>query len=689
MRVIKRDGTLQEFDISKVKRSLLMAFSATGDIIPNVMPLIEQVCWNLNTSTVSVSQIQDCIENVLTNAGFGHVSQIFKKYRQYRDQLRQSRYIPDSSALSEFIFYSKYSRNGETWDQCVSRTLQMHVEKFPQFQSEIEEAFVSVYEQRVLPSMRSLQFGGKAIQVHNARMFNCSFTHVNRPNVFGEILYLLLCGCGVGYSVQWHHIDKLPSIVRINKRDVRHHIIEDTIEGWRAAVDMLIQSFLYGYWVEFGYHKIRGEGRILHTSGGLAPGHLALKESLEAVRELLLKAQGRKLRAIEVHDIICYLACCVMSGGIRRSSLIALFSSNDMEMMYAKTPGLFDPNGLNKQRCQANNSVVIYDDKQIFRRVLELSQYFGEPGFVFLKDPNAGVNPCGEIILEPLGHDFGFCNLTEVDVRASDLEHNVRDAAIIGTLQATYTDFKTNLFNDTARRDALLGVSLTALMDVGMLKAETLTQLKEIVKETNKEWAAKLGINVAKRATCIKPSGTASLLLGCSNGIHPRYSRRYFRRVLIKNEPAAEYFVKQNPHMVEVSETGSRWLVFPVQAPDNSITLRDISAIKQLENVKLVKNTYADHSVSCTITMDVDERERVLDYIWENRQAFTTLALAPKDIEHQYPHAPFESVQTIKQEKYWNMLIASFEPVNWKNYCGQPDIGSACEGMRCDYMVHS
>lgn len=695
MRVIKRDGSIQEFDEAKVKRSLLMAFSACNGPIPNVMPIVQDVCRRLNVEhDISVTTIQDVIELVLVNSGFDEVSRCFHRYRIYRNDLRQQRYTPDSEALRKFIFYSKYSREGEDWHQCIQRTIDMHVRKFPKLEKEIKEVFKSVHWQAVLPSMRCLQFGGKAIEAHNARMYNCSFTNVERWQAFGEILYLLLCGCGVGFSVQLHHVSQLEKIPYLNKRIVRHHIIEDSIEGWKAAIDFLILCSLQGYWAEFGYHEIRAEGSLLVTSGGIAPGHLALKESIEAVRGVLLKVQGRKLRPIEVYDIICHLATCVMAGGIRRSSLIALFSLEDVEMLYAKTPGVFDPKvGINLQRCQANNSVVIREKrKEDFSYIMELSQYFGEPGFVFLDKLNWGVNPCGEILLQPFDGTFDFCNLTEVDYRHIDnLEENIRVAAIIGTLQSAYNDFsiggKTILSNETIVKRPLLGVSLTGLMDVGEFDQLRLNSLKEIVINTNKEWARKLGINEAVRHTCIKPSGTASLLLGCSNGIHPRYSRRYFRRVIFKNEPAALHFAAENPHMVEVSDSGSKWLVFPIEAPANSVTLRDITAIEQLDNVLYLTRSYVNHSVSCTITVAKGELEEAIQVVKDNYGDFRALSFVPKDIEHIYPHAPFEAVQTLKQEKYWNMLIGSYRPVKWNNFKGIPNIGSACDGAKCDYMV--
>lgn len=694
MRILKRDGSLQPFEVNKVKRCLLMAFDAS-DIQADVMPIVHTVVSVLlsqKKETVTVADIQFVIEDVLSDCGFSIVAEHYRQYRKERDRLREQRLTPDPECLKDFIFRDKYSLRGETWEECVTRTRDMHLRKFKNLskdlKDEIIKAFDFVIKKEVLPSMRSLQFGGAAIEAHNARMYNCSYTAINRITAFDEILYLLLCGCGVGFSVRWEHVEQLPKLSYIDKKNVWHHHIEDNIEGWADAVYALFDSYMCGSYVEFDYSSIRKQGSELKTSGGIAPGHLGLKATLEAVRCVLDKAQGRFLRPIEVYDIVCHLAECVVAGGIRRSSLIALFSPVDMEMMYAKTAGCFHPTKFNKQRCLCNNTVVFDPDvvtEYDISRVLNISQGYGEPGFAFLK-LHEGINPCGEIILTPFDSGFGFCNLVEVWMGSENLAEAIKAATIIATLQATYTDFNYLSVESKqgAERDALIGVSLTGLLDYPeRLQSVDFKNLYDLVIVTNESWAITLGINPADRHTCIKPSGTASLLLGCSNGIHPRYARRYLRRVIVApDDEVAKQFISQNPHMLERSDSGKEWLVFPVQAPDTSITLKELTTVKHLEYIfKLLD--YVDHSISCTVVTTPEDFDTIIPMIYARRKNLATMAFAPPSLETKYPYAPFEAIVDAAGETYWNMLITNYRPVKWKD-TNRADIGAACDGERCE-----
>lgn len=554
---------------------------------------------------------------------------------------------------------------------------------------------------------------------------NCSFTLIDRIRAFQEIFYLLLCGCGVGYSVQWRHVEKLPKLGIVNESDVRHFVIPDTIEGWADALGYLFQSYLEGFYAEFSYHQIRPEGSPLKTSGGKAPGHLPLKRCIERVRRVLRNAQGRKLRPIECHDIICFIAEAVLAGGIRRSSLICLFSPEDTEMLYAKAKGQFDPvNGINPQRVMANNSAIFLRDKvnwSDFERVLRIAaEGWGEPGFFFTNNLDYGCNPCGEIGLNPVIQrliegaikkltGISFCNLSEVNIAAcATVEEFLlacRAAALIGTLQAAYTDFPYlgEITEEIAKQEALIGVGLTGMVDNPDLSTNTrvLRDGAQMVVKTNQEWARKLGINVAARCTTVKPSGTSSLWLGCvGSGIHPHHARRYFRRITANPlEPPAQYFKKVNPHAVEVKPDGDWALVFPVEAPSNAITVKEERAVDFLNRVFLTFENWIvpgtarpdsspglTHNVSCTVTVREDELEEVQRTVWENRHRVAAMSFAPYSLDTIYPHAPREEVH---DEGRWNELISLWKPVDWSSFKEESDetnLGAvvACEGAACE-----
>ena len=405
-RVKKRDQSLQKFDKKKIIKAVYSSFLDSGiEDIPNLSKLATKVSQKVKKGTkdiIDIELVQDVVEKLLMDE-YPDVAKQYIIYRQKRTDLRTARLTPDKSAISEYIHVAKYARHSdelgrrEVFSETIDRVQDMHVKKFPEKESEIKKAFDFVRSKKVLPSMRSLQFGGDAIEMNNARIFNCAFSLVDRMEVFKETLYLLLCGCGVGYSVQWCHVDKLPKIAFIDNKIVYHHTIEDSIEGWADAIGVLVESFEKGCYVEFNYSKIRIEGAPLKTSGGRAPGHRELKNCIESIRTVFSNSQGRRLRPIECHDVLCYIAQAVVSGGIRRSALLSLFSEEDTEMMYSKVPGNYDFNGKNKQRAMANNSVALNRStvkKKTFKRIIDLAEDYGEPGFVFIDHEDYGVNPC-------------------------------------------------------------------------------------------------------------------------------------------------------------------------------------------------------------------------------------------------------------------------------------------------------
>ena len=400
----KRDGvTLQDFDPGKLERAVSLAWrDSLGDLDPKaVHTVVKTAIAALPFGTVDVETVQDAVETALMRHGFFSVAKSYILYRHERHEARLLRgKAVDPKGLADYIHAGKYARylpeleRREVFEETVLRVERMHIRKFPVYADAIRGAFDFVREKKVLPSMRSMQFGGEAIEANNCRMYNCSFSLVDRLEVFSEALFLLLSGCGVGYSVQYDHVECLPPLVYVNQKSIVHHIVADTIEGWAEALKALVLSYQLGVNVEFSYHLIRPAGSPLKRSGGRAPGHLKLKESLEKIRGVLSAAQGRKLRPIECHRILCHAADAVLSGGIRRSAMIALFSPDDSEMLYAKTGAWYEKD---PWFSNANNSAqLIRGDvkKKQFKRIFEMSKQWGEPGFNFTSDPNYGTNPC-------------------------------------------------------------------------------------------------------------------------------------------------------------------------------------------------------------------------------------------------------------------------------------------------------
>jgi intein/homing endonuclease len=422
-KVRKRDGvTFQDYDIFKIKKAIVRAWNDTNVVVDDksLNKIIKTIYETTKMDVIDVETIQDIVETSLMRHGQFEVAKSYILYRHKRSEARQARKAsPDSKAISDYIHASKYARylpelgRREVFEETVSRVELMHFRKFPSLAEDIKGAFDLVRQKKVLPSMRSMQFGGAAIEANNARIFNCSFSFIDRVEVFSEALFLLLSGCGVGYSVQHDHVEKLPSIPYIDPKKVRHFVVEDTIEGWADSLKALIQSYLDGLYLEISYHKIRSAGAPLVTSGGRAPGHLKLKEPLERIRSILSSAQGRKLRPIECHRIMCHAADAVLAGGIRRSAMICLFSLDDSEMMNCKTGNWWqnDPWFAN-----ANNSVVLKRDevkKKQFKRIFQMTRQWGEPGFYFTHDYDYGTNPCF--------HPDTIISTTEGLVRIADL----------------------------------------------------------------------------------------------------------------------------------------------------------------------------------------------------------------------------------------------------------------------------
>jgi len=611
------------------------------------------------------------------------------------------------SILSEITTYMKYAKfrpefnRRETWNELVTRNKEMHQTKFPQLKNEIEEAYKLVYDKKVLPSMRSLQFAGKPIELNNARIFNCSFLPLDDWRSFSEIMFLLLSGCGVGYSVQTHHIEQLPEIKVPTKH--KRYLIGDSIEGWADAVRMLCKAYFQGAPLPlFDFRDIRPKGAQLITVGGKAPGPEPLKECLFNLQKVFdRKKNGDKITSIEAHDMACHIADAVLSGGIRRAALISLFDLDDEDMLTCKFGNWWEEN---PQRGRANNSAVVLRHKiteEEFRKLwkkIELSGS-GEPGIYFSNDKDWGTNPCCEIALRP----YQFCNLCEVNVSnvesQEDLNERVKVGAFIGTLQAAYTDFHylREIWQKTTERDALLGVGMTGIGSGAVLKYN-LKEAADLAKEVNAEIAEKIGVNKAARVTTVKPSGTSSLVLGTSSGIHAWHNDYYIRRIRVgKNEAIYSYLAVNHPELVEddfFKPTIQAVISVPQKAPEGSI-LRNENVIDMLErtkkfNVQWVKKGHRKgantNNVSATVSVQEGEWEVVGNWMWENKETFNGLSVLPY-FGGTYTQAPFEDI-TKEQFDEMAQHLHSIDLSKVVEFSDETNLSDqvACSGASCEIV---
>tara|TARA_Y100000389_G_C17465018_1_gene524735 strand:- start:2270 stop:4174 length:1905 start_codon:yes stop_codon:yes gene_type:complete len=613
--------------------------------------------------------------------------------------------------LSDITVYMKYAKylpetqRRETWEELVTRNKEMHQRRYPLLADEIEEVYKFVYDKKVLPSMRSMQFGGKPIEISPNRIYNCAYLPIDHKDAFAETMFLLLGGTGVGYSVQKHHVDKLPEIRKPNPDKTRRYLIGDSIEGWADAVKVLMKSY-FGENTStpvFDYSDIRQKGAMLVTSGGKAPGPKPLRECLVKVENMLKeKENGSKLTTLEVHDIVCHIADAVLAGGIRRAALISLFSADDNEMISCKSGAWWE---LNPQRGRANNSAVLLRNKitkeffmDLWKRV-ELSGA-GEPGIYFSYDKDWGTNPCCEIALRP----FQFCNLCEVNVSdiesQEDYNERVKAASFIGTLQAGYTDFHylRDVWKRTTEKDALIGVSMTGIGSDEVLGYD-MSQAAELVKEENTRIAELIGINKSARTTTVKPAGTTSLTLGTSSGIHAWHNDYYIRRVRVgKNESIYTYLSIYHPELVEdeVFRPHDTAVISVAQkAPEGSI-LRHESPFDLLERIKKVAQEWIKpghrtgqntHNVSATVSLKEDEWDKAGEWMWENREFYNGLSVLPYN-GGTYQQAPFEDCT----EETYNEMMKSLTNIDLTKVVETQDNTDlsgelACSGGNCEVDI--
>ena len=598
--------------------------------------------------------------------------------------------------------YARYLPNEqrrETWNELITRNRDMHIANFPHIKSTIEKAYELVYDKKVLPSMRSLQFAGGAIKQTPSRIYNCAFLPIDDYRAFSEVMFLLLGGTGVGYSVQRHHVEKLPAITIPTKK--RRYLVGDSIEGWADCIKMLMKAYFIGRpEPEFDFSSIRPKGALLVTSGGKAPGPQPLQDCVHNIKRIFnRKEHGEQLSTLEVHDIICWIADAVLSGGIRRSATISLFSLDDQEMLQCKFGDWWETE---PQRARANNSAVVVrhrvkkkDFFNIWEKVKESGA--GEPGVYFTNDSEWGTNPCAEIALRP----FQFCNLCEVNVSdvetQQELNERVSAASLIGTLQATYTNFHylRDVWRRTTEKDALLGIGMTGIGS-GRVQKLDLEDAANMAVATNKYYAAEFGINVAARITTVKPSGTTSCVLGTSSGIHAWHNDYYIRRIRVgKNEAIYTYLKINHPELIEddfFKPEQQAVIAIPQQAPTEGI-LRHETSLELLERVKDIYNRWIvpahnggnnTHNVSCTVSVKEDEWDKVGKWMWENRDYYNGLSVLPY-FGGSYKQAPFEDIdETTFKGLFDNLkevdLSGVVELIDNTNLTGE----LACAGGSCE-----
>ena len=609
--------------------------------------------------------------------------------------------------LSEITVYMKYAKykpelkRRETWQELVTRNMDMHIKTYPNLEEEIRENYKFVYDKKVLPSMRSMQFAGKPIEISPNRIYNCAFAPIDDWRIFSEIMFLLLGGTGVGYSVQQHHVEALPEIRKPNADKTRRFLIGDSIEGWADSISVLVKSYFFGGSKPvFDFRDIRAKGARLITSGGKAPGPQPLKECLIKIDGIFdAKKDGDKLNPIEVHDIVCHIADAVLAGGIRRAALICLFSASDEQMISCKSGAWWETN---PQRGRANNSAVLMRHKITKEYFLELWKRIeasgaGEPGIYLSNDKDWGTNPCCEIALRP----FQFCNLCEVNVSdvvdQTDLNARVKAASFIGTLQAGYTDFHylRPIWQRTTEKDALIGVSMTGIGSGAVLKMD-MKESAKVVKAENRRVAEILKINVSARTTTVKPAGTTSLALGTSSGIHAWHNDYYIRRVRVgKNESMYSHLLINHPELVEdeyFRPHDTAVIGIPQKAPDTAI-FRTESPIQLLERVKKVhsewikpghRNGNNSHNVSATISIREHEWKAVGEWMWENKEFYNGLSVLPYD-GGTYIQAPFEDCTKERYEE----LLKTLNDVDLSKVIETEDMTDlsgelACAGGACE-----
>jgi len=715
-KVKKRNGRIVPFNRQKIVNAISKAMKSVkeGNLEKDPVRVAERGVKELEKRYFpnyipNIEEIQDVVEEKLILMDFPKTAKSYILYRQERAKIREKqkavpkkvkelaqkskKYFQD--ALGEFIYYRTYSRwlpeeqRRETWIETVDRYINFMQENLGDKITKEKYKKIRKYilNQKVMPSMRLIWSAGKAARATNVATYNCSYIAPTKFKDFAEIMYLLMCGVGVGFSIENQNIQQLPIIKYQTGETLPVYSIEDSKEGWGDALTLGMKTWYEGKDIQFDYSKIRPYGSRLKTMGGISSGPEPLKSLLDFTRKKILGNQGMRLSSIDIHDIICKIGQLVEMGGVRRSALISLSDLEDEKIRDSKNGHYYITN---PQRSMANNSAV-YNKKPSSTKFLEewlsLAKsgtgergIFNRSGLEKQMPPRrwkkfkkffqtSGTNPCGEITLR----DRQFCNLTEIVARPEDTEESLLKkaeiAAILGTYQASLTDFPyiSKEWKKNCEEERLLGVSITGQWDCPAVRnANVLKKIYKKILETNKKYAKKLNINPSTSVTSVKPSGTVSQLVNAAPGMHPRHSPYYLRRIRISSgDPLCKMLIEQKvPYHPEVGQTEASATTyvfdFPVKAPDKSTFKRDLTAIDQLEYWKTVKENYTEHNPSQTILINDDEWIKVANWLYENWDIIGGLTFLPKD-NTVYQLAPFEE---ISQEEY-ERLVSEFPEIDF------------------------
>lgn len=715
--ITKRDGSQVPFEMGKIARAIEKAMQITGEhsqdaperVARAVATQIVKRQKDDDTYIPKVEEVQDLVETELMSQKFSASAKAYILYRQQHAKLRNEammispetrKLVAESKTyfpteLSEFIFYSTYSRwlpergRRETWVETIDRYIAFMREQLGAKlkKTEYDEIREYMLSMKVLGSMRLLWSAGAPARATNVCAYNCSFIAPEIWRDFSEIMYISMCGTGVGFSVERQTVESLPIIKRQTGKSLPAYSIADSKEGWADALAYGMETWASGYDVSFDYSRIRPRGARLKVMGGRASGPEPLKNLLDFTRERMLARAGRHLTTLDVHDIVCKIGEIVVAGGVRRSALISLSDLDDKDMREAKNGQFYFAN---PQRSMANNS-AIYNEKPTMEQFLDEWHNLaisgsGERGIfnrgslkkqlptrrwkLFEDDYwTSGTNPCGEIILK----SKQFCNLSEVVVRAEDTEETlmekVRIATILGTYQATLTAFPylSPKWKENSEAEALLGVSMTGQWDNAVVRnPQVQRRLKEIAIDTNRVYAKRFGINPSTCITCVKPSGNGSQLFNCASGMHPRHAKYYIRRVRIEGHNPLKRLLEDAgvpcvPEVGQTKETATTWVLeFPVRAPDGAIVKNDLSAADQLNYWKTLKENYCEHNPSVTISVGADEWLAVGDWVYRNWDIVGGLSFLPKS-DHIYQLAPYEEIT----REVYEQLVALFPTIDF------------------------
>ena len=754
--VKKRNGLVAPFDRSKIEMAIGRAFVAQDTPVESdaIKSVVDSLIADLKAkfpsgSVIDIEDVQDAVELALSAAGYFDIAKAYIIYREKRSYTREvlgitvpekvSQLADDSkkffkNPLGEFVYYRTYSRwiddenRRETWIETVDRYMDFMKENLGDglMKGEYAEIKKGILEQEAMPSMRLLQFAGPAAKKTNVCAYNCSYIAPEKFQDLAEIMYVSMCGTGVGFSVESRNVEKFPVIAPQTGEKLPTHVIPDSKEGWADALVVGMKAWGAGKDIDFDYSHLRPSGTRLKTMGGKASGPEPIMRLLVFVKEIMLASQGQKLRNIDLHDIICMIGDCVVSGGVRRSAMISLSDLNDSDIRDAKK-GQFYVNY--PHRMLSNNSAT-YNKKPtaeefmdewialmksgsgergIFnrgslaktlpeRRIKLLSAmdgFFDVTGAVM--EAQMGTNPCGEIILQ----SKQFCNLSEVVARSDDTEDSllrkVRLASILGTYQGSLTDFPylSKPWGENCRKEVLLGVSLTGQWDCPILRDEKLLQkLRDESIRVNKKYSKRFGINESTCITCVKPSGTLSQMVDCSSGMHPRHAQYYIRRIRIAATDSLFKMLRDqgvpfHPEVGQNIENATTFVLeFPVKAPKNSVFKNDLSAIDQLEHWKLVKVNYTEHNPSVTVSIGEDEWIEVANWVYKNWDIVGGISFLPRE-NHVYQLAPYEE---ITKERY-SELSKSLEHIDYSKIITYESIDNldlkkelACAAGVCEIM---